>query len=124
MNLSVVLHLKNKYPTGKIFSSESGIDVYVDQAHKVAIRKNGAGQWVDQSEVLGAEDKFCLAPIPKDSRLFKMIDGKVSKVEEYDERVVLKDEFVEGSKVLSCKELEGKGYEFCPKQKVVKKPVK
>ena len=122
--LSVVLHLKNKYPDAKIFSSEQSIDVFVGDSHKVALRKSGAGQWLDQSEVLGAEDKFCLAPIPKDSRLYKLIDGKVSKVEEYEERKVLKDDFIFDGKVLSCKELESKGFEFCDKQKTIKKPVK
>lgn len=122
--LSYLVHFKNKYPGAQVFSSESAIDVFKDGEHLVAMRKNGAGQWVCESEKLGASDKFCLAPIPKDSRVYKVVDGKVSLSEEHAERKELGKQFLceKGIKVLSCKELESKGYEFDQKQKVSKKP--
>lgn len=121
--MSVITHLKNKYPGAQVFSSENAIDVYKDGEHLVALRKNGSGQMLCESERLGAKDTFCLAPIPKDSRVHKVIDGKLGLAEEGEERKSLSKKFQDSNgKVLSCKELESKGWEFCSKQKVVRIP--
>ena len=122
MSKSWVVHYRNKYPGGQVQASDSAIDVYDSHGdHVVALRKNGAGQWSDQSEEFGCKDKHCLAPIPKDARLYKEIDGKLAKDEKYEERMKAKDEYLcdEDRKVLSCKELEAKGLSFDASQRKI-----
>ncbi len=106
--LSWVVHYKNKYPGGKVQASENAIDVYdVQNNHAVALRKNGAGQWVDESEKFGCVDKHCLAPIPKDARVHKVVDGKVGLDEKHEERIEKRADLLRGDrKILSEKEYE------------------
>ena len=118
---SYVVHYKNKYPGGSVRADESSIDVYCKGGkHRVALRKNGAGQWVDCSEELGCEDRHCLAPIPKNARVHKLFaDGKIGKSEEAAERepvaAKLADHAVGGAgKVPSIKELEAAKEAFEP----------
>lgn len=125
--LSYLLHYKNKYPQGQVRSSESSLDVYdKDGNHAVALRKDGNGHLGDQSEVLGCSDRHDLAPIPKDARIFKLIDGKISQDEKAEERMKLKDMFLDksGAKILSCFELSKAGFEFDEKQRMIKSPAK
>lgn len=120
------VHYMNKYPGGKVFIADDSLDVYdASGEHVVALRKNGAGQLVCQSEQLGCKHKHDLAPIPKDARLYKMRDGKVSKDEKFVERIKLREEFLCGddSKILSCEELKAQGYRFDDKQVVQEKPI-
>jgi hypothetical protein len=127
MQNSLYVHYKNKYPDGQVHMSESSLDVYSKSGeHVVAMRKNGANQMVCVSEELGLRDCHDLAPIPKDSRLFKIKDGKVSKDEMHDERKKLVGDYLCPMKkdvVLSCDALEKKhGHKFDEKQKLVSKP--
>ena len=119
--LSYLVHLKNKYPSARVFGSETSIDVYsLEGEHLIALRKNGAGQWQDEGEKLGASDKFCLAPIPKDARVFKLYgEGHGAKSEEHLERSKLCQQFVRNGKVPSCKELEAEGYQFDEKGRML-----
>lgn len=103
------VHLKNKYPEGHVESSDDRIDAYdAKGVHRVALRKNGAGQMVDQSEAFGLEDRFCLAPIPKESRRWKLYpNGKMALAEEHKERrKAAIDLASESGKVPSIKEIE------------------
>ncbi len=112
MHLSAYAHLKNKYPGAHIQCSESAIDVHDAEGHRVALRKNGAGQWVDVGEQLGCVDKFCLAPIPKNARAFKLYaGGKVAESEEHEERseVAAKLADAHGGRVPSLAELAKAG---------------
>lgn len=106
--------------------SDSSLDVYSKSGeHVVALRKNGAGQMVCVSEEYGLRDKHCLSPIPKDSRVFKVNESKVSKDEKADEREQLAESFlcpVHGDKVLSCDELKKHGFGFDEKQRVTDSP--
>lgn len=85
---SLHVHLKNKYPEGHVESSDDRIDAYDSKGvHRVALRKNGAGQMLDVSEAMGLPDCFCLAPIPKESRVWKQNkEGKLVLDEEHAER--------------------------------------
>ena len=125
---NLALHYKNKYPGGSVRASDSGLDVYTQSGeHVVAIRKNGAGQFVCVSEEMGLRDSHCLAPIPKDARLFKMRDGKISKDELHDERRSKFSEFLCPEKkdmIVSCDGLKKHGYSFCEKQTVQSRPQK
>lgn len=107
MNLSHYAHLKNKYPGGHVVASEDSLDAYcADGRYRVALRKNGAGQWVDMSKVLGADDMFCLAPIPKDARVWKHYGSHVGLSEEHAERTMAVAQLVVDGKVPSQKELD------------------
>lgn len=122
---SLAVHYKNKYPNGKIFESETSLDVYnASGDHCVSMEKNGAGQWVDRSEAKGCLHKHDLAPIPKDARLYKVVGGSVVKDEKYAERSKKYSEFLDVSsdKIMSCEELETEGFEFDEKQVAKKRP--
>ena len=92
---SYVVHYQNKYPGGLVLSSEHSIDVYSD-GHRVALRKNGAGQWVDQSEEMGCVDRHCLAPIPRDARVMKLHkDGRIVKDDQAEARKPVRQELAD-----------------------------
>lgn len=123
---SVHIHLKNKYPGGSVIAKEESIDVYnADGEHVVALRKNGAQQMIDVSEEHGLRDKFDLAPIPKDSRVHKLVNGKIGFDNEHKERKEKLKDFLCPEKkdvVLSCAELEEKhGFKFDKEQKLISK---
>lgn len=125
MNLSYMVHLKNKYPKCQVKGSDDSIDVMGPEGeHLLALRKNGAGQMLDQSAVLGCSDVFDLSPLPRAARLFKIKDGKISKDEDYESRMKAKDEFLADMKILSCEEAKALGYEFDSKGDVSKSPKK
>jgi len=94
MQKSLITHYKNKYPNGMIQASETSLDVYgEDGTHRVSMQKNGSGQFVDVSSQVGAADCHDLAPIPKDTRVFKLYsDGSIRPSEEADERRVISKE--------------------------------
>lgn len=121
---SLVLHYKNKYPNGRVSFTDSSLDVYSESGeHVVAMRKNGAGQMICVSEEYGLRDRHDLAPIPKDSRVHKLVDGKIAHDEMAEERKKLRDQFIcqkRGDVVLSCADLSKQGMSFDDKQKLSK----
>lgn len=124
---SLYVHYKNKYPGGSVRMSEESFDVYsATGEHVVALRKNGAGQMLDVSEELGLRDRHCLAPIPKDSRVYKMREGKVAYDEMAAERASKRGAFIcpkIRDKILSCVELEKEhGFKFDEKQRSLEMP--
>lgn len=124
---SLYVHYKNKYPGGSVRSSDDAVDVYsASGEHVVALRKNGAGQMLDVSEELGLRDRHCLAPIPKDSRIFKIKEGKVSEDEAASDRISKRGAFVcpkHQDKILSCAELEKEhGFKFDERQRALEMP--
>lgn len=100
---SYAVHYKNKYPGGRVDFSDDRLDAYDSEGgHRVALRLNGAGQWVCRSEEFGCIDRHDLSPIPKDSRAHKLHkDGKIGPSEEHAERVVAAKKFMKNGKVLS-----------------------
>ena len=103
--LSWVVHYKNKYPGSRVVQSENALDVYdASGEHVVALRKNGAGQMVCESEKYGCVDRHDLAPIPKDSRVHKVQDGKVGFDEKAESRKESRKALMRGNKILSEKE--------------------
>jgi len=114
------VHYLNKYPGCSVSQSDSSFDVYSKAGdHLISLRKNGAGQWVDQSEADGLPERHDLSAIPKDSRCYKVVDGKIVKDEQSGEREGLRVKFMQGGKVLSCKDLsEAKQFLFDDKQRV------
>ena len=111
--LPYAAHLKNKYPGGRVVVSEEAIDAYcAGGEHRVALRKNGAGQWVDQSERLGCVDSFDLAPIPKDCRVHKAFSDKLGLDDKADERKEKRKALVRSGKVLSIAEYQKEGLQF------------
>lgn len=122
---SLLVHYKNKYPGGRVQQSETSLEVFdKDGEPVVALRKNGANQLVDVSEEEGLRDRHDLAPIPKDARIFKVIDGKIAEDDKAAERKTKRGKFLcaRGAKVLSCAELAKMGFEFDEKQKLMKEP--
>lgn len=104
------VHYSNKYPGGKVHSSESAMDVFCSSGkHRVALRKNGADQWADVSKELGCVDQHDLSPIPKDARFMKLWpEGHIGQAEEHDDRLPKAQGYASshGGKVPSIKELE------------------
>lgn len=82
------VHYLNKFPGGVTDFSESEVRAYcVEGKLRVLLRKNGAGQWADCSEELGLPNRHDLAPIPRDTRLWKLgRDGVVRPDELAKER--------------------------------------
>ncbi len=120
---SWVVHYKNKYPGSKVILTDSSLDVYdVKGDHVVSMRVNGAGQWTCVSDEMGCKDAHDLAPIPKDARVHKVVEGKISLDEHHEERSKKSQDFCQDGKVLSCKELEKEGYQFDDKHRVVAAP--
>lgn len=116
----LVVHYKNKYPGARVSASDDALDVYLGDEHVVAIRKNGAGQIVDVSAEMGCRDRHDLAPIPKESRVYKLCpqSGHIIRDEKADEREKSREKFMQGGKVQSCAEM---GLEnFDEKQRLVK----
>jgi len=119
------VHYKNKWPGGYVSESENSLDVFCAEGiQRVALRKNGAQQWQDESEKYGLAGRHDLAPIPRDARVFKAIDGKLGRDESAADREQAREKFMcsEGLKVLSCEELKARGWEFCPKGNVLREP--
>lgn len=100
-------------------ASDSALDVYdADGEHCVALRKDGSGQFVDKSAELGCRHAHSLEPIPKDARVYKLVDGKIALSEEAEERKKYAKEVMVDGKVPSCFEL-GKD-KFDEKQRLMK----
>jgi len=138
--LSYLAHYKNKFPGGKVFLREDSLDVYdAGENHVVALRKNGAGQWSDESLAQGCVGVSIaptpkgerghdqpghktqtgghdLSPIPKECRAWKHYkqDGRewVAPAEEHAERSAAAEEMHEGGKILSCAEYKKRGWKF------------
>ena len=110
------VHLENKYPEGRVISTENSIDAWDKFGnHVVALRRNGCGQMVDESEKHGCKDSFDLAPIPREARVRKVLkNGNLGDDELAGERRKLRKKYLcaAGRKVLSCEELEAKGFRF------------
>lgn len=93
---SYVVHYQNKYPGGLVLSSEHSLDVWSEGEHRVALRKNGAGQWADQSEEMGCVDRHCLAPIPRDARVVKLHkDGRIVRDDQAKSREPVRQELAD-----------------------------
>lgn len=107
-------HLKNVYPGGHVDLREDSIDAFdAEGKHRVALRKNGAGQWTDVGSMVGASDKFSLDPIPKEARVWKHYskygepghDGGVRLSEEHEERAAFVKSVMVDGRVPSIAEL-------------------
>lgn len=105
-------HLKNVYPGGHVDLREDSIDAFdAEGVHRVALRKNGAGQWTDVGSMVGAKDQFSLDPIPKDARVWKHYskkgeDGGVRLSEEHEARAAYAKSVMKDGRVPSIVELE------------------
>ncbi|MCM2278313.1 MAG: hypothetical protein NDJ89_09580 [Oligoflexia bacterium] len=88
MSKSIRVALMNRFPGGRVVSSESSILAYDSAGNlRVAVSKNGNGDWVDAQGEHGASDALDLSPIPKGCRFMKLHkDGRVAPSEEHDER--------------------------------------
>lgn len=120
---SLVVHYMNKFPGGHVRATDDALDVYNAQnEHCVALRKNGAGQWADQSEAFGCKHCHCLSPIPKESRLWKEVGGKIVKDEDHETRKAGLAQFIDEGRIPSCEELKKKGFRFDEKHRVESRP--
>lgn len=105
------IHYKNKYPGGRVVSSGNSMQVYDASGElRVALEKNGAGGWSDVSKENGALDSHCLAPIPKDARIFKKCpkSGALIKDEEHESRSAFAKKIAAecGGMIPSCADLQ------------------
>lgn len=91
-----LVHYKNKFPGCQILSSANSFDVFAKNgAHLISIEKNGMGQWMDVSEEKACLSKHDLAPIPKNSRVWKLFrDGKIGLCEEAKERALIASKII------------------------------
>lgn len=113
MNKSWKAHYLNKYPGGRVSMDEDRLDVYDKEgAHVVALRKNGAGMMVCQSEEHGCENGHGhdLSPLPAESKAYEHKDGSILKVKGFDEGAVA--HLMDGNEVLSIEELKEQGKKF------------
>lgn len=118
-------HYMNKYLGGYCEESDTSFKVYNGEGKLVvALAKGGDGGWHDKSEEMGLSGKHDLSPIPKDARVHKIVDGKIGRDEEADEREELRNEFERDGVILSCEELKKEGYAFDEKQRVTRRPSK
>lgn len=112
---SWVVHLMNVFIGAQVIATETAIDVIVNGAQHLAMRKGGDGHWYDASAELGLPGRFSLAPIPKEARVYKLLpDGSIGLDEHAAERKKLRDAFrcKKSGHVLSCEELEAQGFVF------------
>ncbi|NJM09513.1 MAG: hypothetical protein HC883_01035 [Bdellovibrionaceae bacterium] len=115
MNKSWIVHLMNVFVGSQVIATETAIDVIVNGAHHLAMRKDGSGHFYDASEELGLPGLFSLAPIPKEARIYKLKrDGTIGLDELAEERKAIRDVFrcKKHGHVLSCDELEKQGFKF------------
>lgn len=119
------VHYMNKYPGGRVHSSEGAVDVYnADGEHCVALRMNGLGVMVDMSEEYGCKDRHDGSPIPKESRRMKLhADGKIGKDDLHDERKPQGEALAKanGGKVPSIAEMEAAAKEAAKAKAAQKK---
>jgi hypothetical protein len=118
---SYLAHYRNKYPGGNVLASENAVDVYdLNGNYRVALRKDGQGQWRDVGHELGASDQHDLSPIPKNARVHKLYpDGRVGLSEEASERKSDAKKLTVDGKVLSVEQYTKKGIEFDGKQNAI-----
>jgi len=117
------VHYMNKYPGGYCEESGSSFKVYNGEGKLVvAMDKGGDGMWHDKSEEMGLSGRHDLSPIPKDSRVHKVVKGKIGRDDLADEREELRNEFERDGVIPSCEELEKEGFRFDEKQRVTKRP--
>lgn len=113
MNKSVFVHLKNKYPDGRVIASGNSIDVFAaDGEHIISIQKDGNGDWHDKSAELGLSQRLCMAPIPKDARVHKLNrDGSIGLDEKAEERKQARSKFQcqKSGKIKSIAEIDAEG---------------
>lgn len=121
-------HYANKYGLENVECSEDKLRAYCNGKLVLSLKKDGAGNLSDEGEILGLEDRHDLAPIPKDSRIWKRDpkSGALVKDERAAEREQLRAKFSENGRVLSCEKLEAKkiGWKFDEKQQVLQEPAK
>lgn len=127
MNKSFIAHYRNKYPGGQVQATENALDVFNAAGElAVALRKDGANQFTDASKEMGALHAHCLAPIPKDARVFKVCpnSGALIRDEEADKRAPIAAQYAkEYGFVPSCAELEkAKVAKFDDKQRRIDQP--
>lgn len=111
---SILVHMKNCFPSALIIATANAIDVMIEGVHYLGLRV-ADGVFIDKSEELGLPGRYSLAPIPKEARVYKLKkDGTVGLDEESKARMKSRADFMDkdGIRVLSCAELEAMGYRF------------
>lgn len=117
MNKSLQVHYMNKYPGGICEANDAGLRAYdADGKLRVCLQKGGDGGLHDVSEEMGLPDRHDLSPIPKDSRVYKVIGGKIARSEEADEREKSSKQYHRDGRVPSCEELQAEGWKFSKAQ--------
>lgn len=102
MNKSQLCHLKSKYHGFLVIPQASGVDVFRKNGEHMLCVRDG----VDLSPELGCSHRFDLSPIPKVTRLFKVVGEKIVQDELHAERLELRKNFVSyDGHVPSCYEL-------------------
>lgn len=62
-------HYKKKFEGGRVNATDDSIDVFCKNGkHQVAMRRNGAGQWVCVSEAHGCESRHDLSHEKKEEK--------------------------------------------------------
>lgn len=105
------VHLKNKYPTSRITVTGHSMSVHSERGELlVELQKDCHGGFSCNQKESGARDAFCLSPIPKNARAFKLYaDGRIGTAEEYEKRIICGIELAKkDGRVPSIQELKEK----------------
>lgn len=119
---SVLCHIMSLYFSALylVKGSENDIDVHHTQTgeHILAIRDGR-----DCSEAYGCRDRFSLSPIPKSTRMYKEVGGKIVKDEKFEQRLSERKEFLDEQEVVrSIESLKKLGFDFDEKGICVARP--
>lgn len=100
----IIVHLMNKYFGCDVSFSGERIVVKNKGELLVCLMKDAHGQFTDRKD-MGARDHYCLSPIPKDCRAYKLYkDDQIGKSEEYDARSKVAKQYVDKFGFVPCEE--------------------
>lgn len=119
---SVLCHIMSLYFATQYIVRPSGQDIDVHDSttgELILALRDGR----DLSEELGARDRFSLSPIPKLTRLYKEVGGKIVKDDKFEERKEARKQFLNKFGVVrSIEDLKNSGFSFDDKGELLKAP--
>lgn len=111
---SYAVHFLNKYPGGSVDYSEDKLRVYDANGFLVvALALGGNGAIKDIGAEVGARDGFCLSPIPRNARVFKLLNsGAIGHDELASSRKVSAQLLAKGNRIESIEFYKSKSDEY------------
>jgi hypothetical protein len=100
--------------------TENDIDVFGRNGEYMLRVRHG----VCESEKFGCTHRLTLDPIPRATRLFKEVKGKLVKDDQFNERLKLRKEFLDSNGIVKAMSEMPLGYIFDAKGDVAQRPAK